>query len=412
MTTIAIDRATDSLSHWHATAEPLVPSGAMPARADVVVVGGGMVGCWTAYWLAKAGVQVVLLERTAIGWGATGRNGGFLVSGTTLGMPALINTVGQEHARNLHQLTLDGQELAFSVIEEEGVWCDLQRVGTLSLLLDQGPDTNQVPNGEVYGGDILDRQQVQDLIGTPLGDRIVGGRYAPGDGVLHSSRYLAGIAHAAERHGATLVRATVSSLTAIGDSTRVETSAGSIAAGRVVIGLNAWTDALVPEVAGKIVPTRGQILAYAPSERVFHSAVGANVSPTGEYWQQTADGSIVIGGCRADAPNRDLDVREMVPTDDVIARIENVLPGLFPELRDLAVARTWAGLMAFTSDYLPVADTVAGLPNTWFAGGFNGHGMTFGPRIGQLLAEAATLGTLPEVLSPLELNRPTLTRLV
>src|SRR4051794_19199395 len=58
-------------SYWHATFEPVVPDDELPEAADVVVIGGGMLGCWTAYWLARAGVNVALLERRAISWGAT-----------------------------------------------------------------------------------------------------------------------------------------------------------------------------------------------------------------------------------------------------------------------------------------------------------------------------------------------------
>lgn len=68
-------------SYWHVTAEALAPDGDLPEAADVVVVGGGMLGSWAAYWLARAGANVVLIERTAIAWGATGRNGGFVGAG-------------------------------------------------------------------------------------------------------------------------------------------------------------------------------------------------------------------------------------------------------------------------------------------------------------------------------------------
>ena len=98
----------------------------------------------------------------------------------------------------------------------------------------------------------------------------------------------------------------------------------------------------------------------------------------------------------------------MAPTNDVTDRIEQVLPRLFPELTHLTVERRWAGLMAFTSDYVPVADAAPEMPGVWVGGGFCGHGMPFGPRLGQLLAEAATSGSTPEALAPLRIDRPTL----
>lgn len=400
-------------SYWHATFEPLVPADELPDTTEVAVIGGGMLGCWTAYWLARAGVPVTLLEKNVIGWGATGRNGGFLVGGTASGFGALARRLGEDAARQVETIAAEGRELAGNAIVEEEIACDFRVPGTLSLALsdaelaEMSADAGSLAKSG-FAGEVLDRAATQELIHTPLGEEIRGAMYARNGALVHSERYLCGLAEAAQRHGARLVRAEVTGLAPEGDSTRIETTTGALSAGRVVVALNAWTDTLVPALAGKIVPVRGQILAYAPTERVFESAIGASVTPTGEYWQQTPDGSIVIGGCRDDAPNGDVGVREMVPTDDVIERIEQVLPRLFPELSNLTVARRWAGLMAFTSDYVPVADAAPGLPGVWFGGGFCGHGMPFGPRVGQLLAEAATSGVTPPALAPLRIDRPTL----
>jgi glycine/D-amino acid oxidase-like deaminating enzyme len=401
-------------SYWHATSEPLVPADELPSTAEVAVVGGGMLGCWTAYWLARAGVRVVLLERNVIGWGATGRNGGFLVGGTASGFGAMAKRIGEDAARQVETIAAEGREIAERVIGEEGIACDFRVPGTLLLALsDEELAEMRADMGVLaksgFAGEVLDREQVQAMIRTPLGEEIRGATYARTGALVHSERYLCGIAQAASRHGARLVRAEVTGLAPDGDATRIETTAGPLSAGRVVLALNAWTDTLVPALAGKVVPVRGQILAYAPTAPVFEAAMGASVTPTGEYWQQVPDGSIVIGGCREDAPNGDVGVREMVPTGDVTDRIEQVLPRLFPELSDLPVARRWAGLMAFTSDYLPVADAAPEMQGVWVGGGFCGHGMPFGPRIGQLLAEATTTGTTPEALAPLRIDRPTLT---
>ncbi len=403
-------------SYWHATFEPLVPDDDMPSITEVAVIGGGMLGCWTAYWLARAGVPVTLLEKNVIGWGATGRNGGFLVGGTASGFGSLARRIGEEAARQVETIAAEGRELAESMIIEEGIDCDFRVPGTLSLALsDEELAEMRADSGSLaksgFAGELLDRAETQALIQTPLSDEIRGAMYAPNGALVHSERYLCGVAEATRRHGARLVRAEVTGLVPEGDATRIETTSGSLSAGRVVVALNAWTDSLVPALTGKIVPVRGQILAYEPSARVFEVAMGASVTPTGEYWQQVPDGSIVIGGCRQDAPNGDVGVREMTPTPDVTNRIEQVLPRLFPELADIVVARRWAGLMAFTSDYVPVADAAPDLPGVWVGGGFCGHGMPFGPRVGQLLAEAATTGSTPGALASLRIDRPTLSRL-
>lgn len=402
-------------SYWHATAAPPIPNAPLPTTADVVVVGGGLLGCWTAYWLAKGGTQVTVLEQQAISWGATGRNGGFVRGGTTEGFTGAAARIGREAALAVWKLSMAGQALVPQIVAEEGIDCDLRTPGTLSLALGEESYNrmqhyHQTMQAEGLAGKLLNHADAQELVITPLADEVAGAVYYPDGMLLHSGRYLAGLAAAAQRHGAQFVRAKVTGLQSNGTSTTLTTDAGTVQAGRVVIALNAWSDELIPELSEKVVPVRGQILAYEPTERAFDPGIGASVTPTGEYWQQTPDGSIVIGGCREDAPNADVGVREMVPTPDVIAKIAAVIPRLFPQLNNLTVARSWAGLMAFTSDYLPVADAAPNLPGVWVTGGYCGGGMPFGPRIGQLLAEAVTTGTTPALLQPLRIDRPTLVR--
>lgn len=400
-------------SYWHATFPPPAPEDALPTGADVVVIGGGMLGCWTAYWLAKRGVNVTVLEREVLSWGATGRNGGFLTGGAAMGYGAAIETFGRETALSLWKLAEAGRDLAGDVIAEEGIDCDFRTPGRVAIaqtehaLADMSHDLDLLRE-DGFGGEMLDRQGVQEMVRTPLGADVVGGVYSPGDGLLHSGRYLAGIAAAAKRHGARFCRAEVTAITPENEGSMLTTSAGPLRAARVVVAVNAWSDTLVPALSGVIQPVRGQILAYDPIEQMFETGLFADVTPTGEYWQQTPDGAIVIGGCRGEAPGGDVGVRDMVPTPDVTSAIEAIIPRLFPQLDGLHVARRWAGLMAFTRDYLPIADRAPDMPGIWVGGGFCGHGMPFGPRVGQLLAEAAANDETPAALQPLRIDRDTL----
>jgi glycine/D-amino acid oxidase-like deaminating enzyme len=410
---LSVGYQSEPRSYWHATAEPPVPTDELPDGVDVVVVGGGMLGCWTAYWLARAGTAVTLVERAAISWGATGRNGGFVTAGLAEGFANASQRVGLDAARAVWKLSVEGREIVRQVVADEGIDCDYRESGTLSLALGEtgfvsARTGSDVMSEEGVVAELLDREELRRLINTPLGPDIAGGVFYPGNALLHSARYLAGVAQSARRHGARLCQAQIERLVPDGDVTLVVTSRGTVRAGSVVVGVNAWTDELVPELAGLVVPVRGQAIAYEPLPPVFTTGVGVAITPTGEYWHQTLDGSIVLGGCRAHAPNGDVGVRETAPTPEVIEPLQRIFPRLFPELPELRVSHAWAGLMAFTSDYLPLAAAVPGLPGVWFAGGFCGHGMPFGPRLGQLLAEAAMTGTKPEALWPLRLDRPTL----
>jgi len=190
---------------------------------------------------------------------------------------------------------------------------------------------------------------------------------------------------------------------------QLHTTQGVVNAKTVIVAVNAWTGDLLHDVGQFITPVRGQALAYTPVAPVFATGLSADITDTEEYWQQTPDGTIVLGGCRSVAPGRDMNVSESVPTREVQEALERVFPRLFPALHGLSIAYRWAGLMAFTPDYLPIVDRLPGFPGVWVCGGFSGHGMAYAIRLGQLLAESVTKGSYSTLLDPFSLSRPTLT---
>ena len=401
-------------SYWHVTAGPLdLALSELPAASEIIVVGGGLLGICAAYWLARRGARPVIIEREAPGAGATGRNGGFLTVGTAESYPDAIRRLGHAVARAVWELTLENRALMRQVLADERIACDYREPGHLSLALgvEQLADVRRVVAllaADGFAAEALDRAQVQELMHTPLGDEVCGGLYGPGSGLLHSARFIHGLAAAAVRHGARLCLAEVTAIRQDGAGVAVDTGAGRVLAQAAVVATNAWTGRVAPELAGIVTPVRGQVLSYAPLPRVFEVGLGAALTPTGEYWQQALDGAIVLGGCRAVAPNRDVGEWQQTPTAEVQRAIEGVLPRLFPRLKGLHVAHRWAGLMAFTPDYLPIADHAPAAPAAWVTGGFCGHGMPFGMRLGQLLAEAALSGEAPAALAPLRRDRPSL----
>jgi gamma-glutamylputrescine oxidase len=401
-------------SYWLATSSARTSQSAdLPARADVVVIGGGLLGAATAYWLGRSGVATVLIEQGDLASGATGRNGGFMVAGTAERFPAAVARLSHATARAVWQLTLDNRALLRQVLEE-AIDCDYREPGHLHLALGDGQLEALAADlaalrAEGFAAELLDRRQLQALIATPLGPTISGALFAPEDGLLHSARFVYGLAAAAVRHGAQIITGTaLTSLVLDGDGIRAYTTRGDLRANAAVVAVNAWIGQIIPALAGRVTPVRGQALAFAPISPIFAHGLGAALTPTGEYWQQTLDGTIVLGGCRAIASGLDIGIRDSRPTPEVQAALEQVLPSLFPELAGLRVARRWAGLMAFTNDYLPIADRAPDLPNTWVVGGFCGHGMPFGMRLGQLLAQAAIDGSPPAALTPLRIDRPSL----
>ena len=403
----------ESFSYWQQNAPAVPLSTELPYIIDFAIIGGGLLGAATCYWLAREGVRVALLERTVLASGATGRNGGFVVAGPVEGYPDAIQHLGYETANAVMKLTYDNRALLRQVVQEEEITCEYREPGTVRLALTEADiDTLkrevETLRADGFPAEFLDRDDVQPLMKVPLGPQIIGGRFLPAQGLVHPARFVQGLMHAARRHGAQAYQAEVSVLVPEGKHVCIQTSRGPLYAGMVVVAVNAWTRKILPELTDIIVPVREQMLAYAPIGPVFTTGVSATVT-THEYWQQTTDGTILIGGCGSVAPGEDIGVWEDAPTAAVQEAIEQVLPDLFPSLTSLQVVQRWAGLLGCTTDNHPIVDHAPNMPNVLFVGGFSGHGMPFGLRFGQLLTTAIqNNGELPSALTPFRLNRPTL----
>jgi glycine/D-amino acid oxidase-like deaminating enzyme len=401
------------ISFWQAQAASDLAADQLPPVTDVLVIGGGLLGSCTAYWLARSGARVTLVEQHAPAFGATCRNGGFHVVGTAEGYAEAIERVGHQAARSVYQITHDCRRLLRQAIADERLDCEYREPGRLNLALSPDQHAAQARSiaalhADGFDGQLLDRAQVQELIKTPLGPEIVGGVYNAADGLLQPVRFVQAMLAAARRHGAQLGCAQVLRIDSEGDRVSVTTSSGVIHAAAAVCAVNAWTGRLLPALAETIRPVRGQVLAYAPMPETFTTGTGAALTPTGEYWHQTPDGSIVLGGCRAAAPDGEVGLLAEGTTGEVQGALEQVFPRLFPRLEGLRVQRRWSGPMAFTRDYMPICDRAPGQPGVWVVGGFCGHGMPFGMRLGQLLAQAALEGSAPPEIEPLRIDRPTL----
>lgn len=400
-------------SYWQETTSFLTLSDELPATCDVAIIGGGIIGSSLGYQLARAGVKTALLERSRLAQEATGRNGGFVSLGLAEPFPAACKRLGYDMARSILTLTRENQTLLRNLLAEEQIACDYGEPGSITVALNESQMTMleqaaTMLRAEGMAAHLLDHEQLRAYINTPLGQDILGGLLRPQHGVVHPARLTQGLVAAAQRYGLMNCHANVQQIIPQQGGVTVRTERGTLVAKTVVVAVNAWTGELVPQLAHLITPVRGQMLAYAPLPPVFTTGMSASWTPTGEYWQQCSDGTIVLGGCRAAALDSDVGMRLNQPTSAVQTALEQIFPHLFPELQGLRVVKRWAGMMAFTPDYIPIVDRVPDHSNLIVVGGFSGHGMPFGLRLGQLLAEAIRTRNWPTAIVPLRLSRETL----
>jgi gamma-glutamylputrescine oxidase len=412
---INIFKLKNPSSYWQETTKQTttnapILSGDLPASVDVAIIGGGILGASIGYSLTRTGIKAAILERTALAYGATGRNGGFVSVGTAESYASAILRLGHKTARAVLNITRENQVILRRILADEEIACEYAEPGRLSLALseDQLRSLKQdvaAFQDEGIDAKILGLEEVQGLIRTPLSEEIVGGKFVPEQGVVHPLRLVQDLVEAAQRRGMRAYLASVLQLLLDGASVLIRTTQGNLHARTVIVTTNAWTSEILPQLSTLITPVRGQVLAYAPTSLVFPIPISASITPTGEYWQQRSDGTIILGGCRAAAPNHDTGILLNQPTPEVQSALEQIFPRLFPQLRKLQVRQRWAGPMAFTRDYIPIIDHLPNLPHIWVVAGFSGHGMPFGLRLGELLAEALTNGTWPGELEAFKMDR-------
>lgn len=358
----------------------------LPARVEVVVVGGGIIGVSVAYGLARLGARPLLLERRRLGWGASGRNAGLV-----LGSAAALDEVQ-------------------AVLTAEGIQAEYSEPGHLALA--SSAAALERMHAEVAARpsksmpiQIIGRAACEDLLGLRIDARFRGGRWMPRAGAVHPARLVSGLAAAAVRHGA-----------AIADGTSVlrfrhapadggfdlETTRGRVRAHQVVLACSTASARLWPPLAKLLSPARGQVLATRPLPPLFKPGLAVDYGTL--YWRQAPDGVVVVGGYRHLDLASEASGREAL-NPGIQAALERFLPEAFPCFPPLSVAWRWAGIMDQTPDGRPIVGRWPGGSGLWVAAGFGGHGLPAALGIGRALARALVEGDRPGELDALDPSR-------
>ncbi|HFD16131.1 MAG TPA: FAD-binding oxidoreductase [Rhodospirillales bacterium] len=427
------DRSRPPATYWHRRGGPL-PVGIDPltgdAAADVAIVGGGFTGLSAALHLARDhGLSVRLLEAGAIGWGASGRNGGFCcLGGGGRGWREVWQRFGEQEARSWFAAQKEAIALVADLARRHRI--DLQRAGEGELVVAHRPrrrealEREALEVAELFGEnwDILEPEELAEQ-GVRLEENH-GALVVPYGFGLHPLRYARGLARAAVEQGARVhERSPVVAWETDGRLHRLHTEAGTVRAARVLIATNGHTpEGLAPELAGRVLPVLSCILVTRPLTLSERAAQGwtapALLSDTRRllFYMRLLPDHRLLFGARGGVTGR----------PEAFARrvgwMRACLAARFPAWRHVAVDHAWWGYACLARDRLPHLASIPGRPGAWLALAYHGNGVAmaswFGAAAAARLAGRGFDGPLPAFVTrppprfPVPALRPLLLRAV
>lgn len=338
-----------------------------PASVDVLVIGGGITGVCMLHALAARGARAVLVERDGIASGASGRNAGFLLSGAADNYAVAVRDQGRTTARELWHFTAENHDLLLDLLGDAGARVGHRRAGALTLATADGEEDELRESAQLLAEDGLAGHWVDTPPEAPPG--CAGGLLNERDGETDPAATVGALA-ASLTPGSVCEHVAARRLAPGTGSVRVDTTAGEVVCGEVVVATNAWTAELLPDLP--ITPVRAQMLAArapspaTPAERPAYAHRGHR------YWRTVAGGVLLAGGCRELAGDSEL-TSDTETSDAVQRHLDVFVRGLGVD--PATVTHRWAGAMGFSPDGLPLVGPVPGRPHVWVCGGYTGHGM-------------------------------------
>src|SRR5262245_42927312 len=244
----------------------------LPARADVVVIGGGITGVSAAYWLGGLGVEVLVLERRGLAGGATGRNGGHISPGTGERFSESCARYGPRVARAIWDFSHRCAEAVAALVAAHEVECGLRFGGSVSLALTPEELRQVEATAEALAalGVPVEAWDRATCGARTHGADFLGGVLRRSAGQLWPARLVFALAEQALARGAAIHTGTaVRGIERERGGLVVRTDHGDVRAGRVIHATNAWARHLLPALDGVIVPVRGQVIVTEPTDALW-----------------------------------------------------------------------------------------------------------------------------------------------
>lgn len=359
-------------------------------EADVCIVGGGLAGVNTLLGLQERGKKAVLLEAGRIGWGASGRNAGFVAKGYAAGEATLLGKCGIEKAKNLVNMTKNARKLIRKRMVDEQIDCEpvIDGVLTVSWRDNPGKLVDAINRANDYFGlgfEFWSREQVREHCRTA---KYYDGIYSPHDFQMNPLKYLRGLAHAAERKGGQIFeQSTVTAKERVGSEWHIKTTSGVVKAKDVVLSTAIYGEPLDRRLAYSAIPVQTYIMvtepipeeAYAISINTRHALYDTRFCS--DYYRRLPEGRLLWGG-RVSLFAHPENIAEVMTAD---------MMKIYPQLKGMVrPAYAWSGLLCYALHKMPLIGCLE--EGLWYNTGFGGHGLAPTTVGGEIMAAAIASG--------------------
>ncbi len=370
-------------------------------EADVCVIGGGIAGVSTAWELTQRGMSVVVLEKSRIAWGASGRNGGILSAGFA-GPDSILERAGPKAARALYDLSREGVRTVIDNTNNLALEGVDPVPGRLSV--SRYPNAKGMQNGirvsaEKFGHvkEYLPKEKLRDLVNS---ERFFDGYFDPESYHIHPLNYCKGLAlHIQKSGGQVFEGSEMISMDHKGTQKITKTANGTVKSKYIVMCGSGYSGPEFGNVYKSLLPIATYVISTKNlGDRLnglmnTQAAVG-DTRLSSDYFRVTPTGELLWGGGMSGLAKSPPNLSELM---------KNRVLEVFPQLTDVEIEVCWTGLMGYSRHKMPYVKEVKS--NVWAATALGGHGLNIGPAIGRVVAEAiAENGKRHELFAPFGLR--------